>query len=69
MPSDDESRADRAAREAMMDTERLRFVARNHGVSLAQMRKDIDRGMNEQGLTPREPDITPMSAPRRRPRR
>lgn len=52
-----------------MDTERLRFVARNHGVSLAQMRKDIDRGMNEQGLTPREPDITPMSAPRRRPRR
>jgi hypothetical protein len=62
IPSDDEARADRAVRDALMDTERLRFVARNHGVSLSQLRRDIDRGMSEQGLSPREPDITPISA-------
>jgi hypothetical protein len=36
------------------DTERLRFVAENHGITLAQMRRDIDRAMQEQRRRGRE---------------
>lgn len=40
--------------EDVRDTERLRFVAENHGVTLAQMRRDIDRAMQEQSRKGRE---------------
>jgi hypothetical protein len=32
----------------------LRFVAENHGITLAQMRRDIDRAMQEQRRMGRE---------------
>jgi hypothetical protein len=42
------------AAEDQRDTERLRFVAENHGITLAQMRRDIDRAMQEQRRMGRE---------------
>jgi hypothetical protein len=32
----------------------LRFVAENHGITLEQMRRDIDRAMLEKGRVGRE---------------
>ncbi len=36
---------------ATQDTERLRFVARNHGISLDRLRSDIDKAMKVQRRT------------------
>jgi hypothetical protein len=33
--------------EALRDTQRLTFVARNHGIPLAQLRREIDAAMRE----------------------